>query len=129
MYISFKIKIKVFIMNITEIFAKYGLKQADINKITTCMLENKGIKQTVVEISGKINEKQLFVVASAIANAIFETPIDEMCPAMTLERLAMNEESKEVIQRNNFINGEIKKFALIKEDLAFLKLEIRSRAA
>lgn len=115
-------------MKIEEIQCKYSLTTSDINSITNCMLQNLGLEETMSAISNKLTAEKVFAVASLISKSIFNSPIDEICPKMTLQRISINESKKALIDNSKFINSEVKKLRSINEDISYLRME-KIRAA
>jgi hypothetical protein len=116
-------------MKITQLLIRYNITENDLHTLVTGMLEGKSLCETSVMVKNKLTPEQVFAVAKFYCFEEFGLPVDEMAPHFCLQRIDMQIPKLDNIIAQIEFNKEVKKLKGIEEDLRFLELEIKAKAA
>jgi hypothetical protein len=112
-----------------KIIKKYDMSPSEVNIVISSILENKRLVEISDQLKSRFSQEQVFVIAKEICKITFDAPIDEISPQLALDRIEMNEANSPAIIRRKMINADMKRLLELNEDLIYLKMELRVKAA
>jgi hypothetical protein len=110
-------------MDFSILSKKYGINDDQIDIIMSCMMEDADLTETISRAGLSLSKEQVFAVASFISKSFFGEPIDNVSPAMLIERIAISEENTELTKEKIEQTREMKRLKAMEEDLLLFYAE------
>lgn len=116
-------------MEMIKIMKKYSLNEYHLDIIATAMMEGLNLTETCERLRWLINQDQLFSVANIFSQSEFGESIDELSPAMMIEKIEINESQEEDKKEKIIAAKEMRKRRAMFEDMLLCQAEKLLREA
>lgn len=112
-------------MPIEKIMIRFNLSAGDIDKISNCIMNKKGLKETAGLIDNKISLNSLYVVAKSFCEEYIGEDISITNPKMFSEKAAIDKRTKKDKEEKVITSREMSRLKKIRDDLILYDLERR----